>query len=320
MPASSKQKMPLAAQIFLGGHIQELKNYDQHVIREQSSEDARSLASMKNAQSDLLRLPGEVRNHIYDYCLSSSHMRLAPKGLPTYMIGTQTTRAIQGNSCSLAQVCRRIRQEFKPMYWTKVSIKLVFLKIFMETFMFEMLHEQMSLAIELRRVPLSKGTNLLPLMQLRDSSTNLAFHFINNALSTENSRYLSSVNAFFAPAEGRWRRFLEEEVTAIEFCEGINYVFIRVKPKYKEAWMERKSEFDIDRIWRARVGLLIIEENYPRVVVAVAGTNTVKTRQTKRSVPRVGMHLSPLPRSQREEIIARDHTTTRQPQRTYLDV
>jgi hypothetical protein len=84
--------------------------------------------------------------------------------------------------------------------------------------------------------------------------------------------------------------------------------------------MERKSEFDIDTIWRARVGLPIVEENCPRVVVAVAGTNTVKTRQTKRSVPRVGMQLSPLPMSQREENIVRDHITTRQPQRRYMDV
>jgi hypothetical protein len=110
MPASSEQKMRLVAQNFSGGHIQELKNHDQHVIGEQISEDARSITSMKNAQSDLLRLPGEVRNHIYDYCLSSSHMRLASKGLPTYMIGTQMTRSIQSDSVAwLKSVVRSVK-------------------------------------------------------------------------------------------------------------------------------------------------------------------------------------------------------------------
>ncbi|KAF2731988.1 hypothetical protein EJ04DRAFT_609101 [Polyplosphaeria fusca] len=71
-------------------------------------EEAFVKKATKNGQSQLLALPGEIRNEIYSYCKEYSAIRL----------DTTANRKFY----SLTQVCRAIRSDFVPIYAAETEI------------------------------------------------------------------------------------------------------------------------------------------------------------------------------------------------------
>ncbi|KAI8931079.1 hypothetical protein NX059_012090 [Plenodomus lindquistii] len=63
----------------------------------------------------LLQLPGELRNHIYNYCVEDEPVKPRPTDLD------QQNQQQVGVYLGLTQVCRKIRAEYRPLYLSHVT-------------------------------------------------------------------------------------------------------------------------------------------------------------------------------------------------------
>ncbi|KAI4910855.1 hypothetical protein J4E90_007111 [Alternaria incomplexa] len=82
--------------------------------------------------SPLLKLPGELRNRIYNYAQEPRDVHLTRKPTQQHEQTNKTHRQFFG----LTQVCRQLRSEYLPMYMaqTKVHIQCVDSLLYINTF------------------------------------------------------------------------------------------------------------------------------------------------------------------------------------------
>ncbi|KAF2818145.1 hypothetical protein CC86DRAFT_461225 [Ophiobolus disseminans] len=185
-----------------------------------------------------LKLPAELRNSVYEYCLVPSGLKLKFKG------GRCTDRDRSG--ASLTQVCKQIRNEFRPLYlgnivYIRLSEAERFVQDFLPLSSNMKAHVKLPISIARRR-----GTNPLDILPLLRSVINRETITVRIECQGPGRRLARTLNRALRRRKQQWQALVwnVSNIYLWPFRDGLTIAFIQ----NIDDWIEKRDIAE-QKVW-----------------------------------------------------------------------
>ncbi|KAF2439560.1 hypothetical protein P171DRAFT_476711 [Karstenula rhodostoma CBS 690.94] len=227
------------------------------------------MAGNAKSQSRLLQLPGELRNHIYDFAREESP------------VGEQTVTRSQPLFRGLTQTCRTIRSEYRPMYMEHTIFSMRLLEAYTFIAAYVVPHGEDShgtLLINFDYGLTSIETSILPLVKLLRRFAKVSAHAtcsdprlrrdLNVVLSACEKGWFDSISAPVARITVKKETRHTDQTPRIVFnwymCADTRSPFFLSKDTPpSQLWMWRETCFDwFVRFMRNDMAVYVLEVDF----------------------------------------------------------